>query len=75
VLRRWAGLLRPAGRLVLMEGRWGTGAGLAPAEILRALPAGLAARPIRPLSGRPELWGGPVSDERYVVLAELRDEA
>src|SRR5439155_12418939 len=38
VLRGWTALLRPGGRLVMIEGRWGTGAGLAPAEILSILP-------------------------------------
>jgi ubiquinone/menaquinone biosynthesis C-methylase UbiE len=31
-LRRWAEPLRPRGRLVLIEGRWCTGAGLTAAE-------------------------------------------
>ena len=31
-LRRWVRLLAPAGRLLLVEGRWGTGAGLSAAE-------------------------------------------
>src|SRR4051812_28104881 len=32
VVARWVRLLRPGGRLVLVEGRWGTGAGLSAAE-------------------------------------------
>src|SRR5258708_891745 len=72
VLRRWAALLRPAGRLVLIEGRWGTGAGLAAGQILQALPPTLAAQPVQDLSQRPALWGRAVSDERYAIVAKLR---
>jgi 2-polyprenyl-3-methyl-5-hydroxy-6-metoxy-1,4-benzoquinol methylase len=71
VLRRWAALLRPAGQLVLIEGRWGTGAGLAANEILAALPPALAARPVRDLTEQPALWGRPVTDERYAIVADL----
>ena len=39
VLARWAALLKPAGRLVLVEGYWNTGGGLHAAEIVAALPA------------------------------------
>jgi len=72
VLRRWAALLRPAGRLVLIEGRWGTGAGLAASEILAALPATLSAQPVRDLSHEAVLWGRPVRDERYALVADRR---
>ena len=71
VLRRWAVLLRPSGRLVLVEGRWGTGAGLSASQIVQALPASLSARPVQDLSRQPALWGRPVSDERYVIVADL----
>lgn len=71
VLRRWAALLRPAGRLVMIEGRWGTGAGLAVSEILAALPPALAPGRVRDLTQRPLLWGRPVTDERYAIVANL----
>jgi 2-polyprenyl-3-methyl-5-hydroxy-6-metoxy-1,4-benzoquinol methylase len=71
VLRRWAALLRPGGRLVLIEGRWGTGAGLAAGEILAALPPNFTPHPIRDLSQQHHLWGREVADERYVVVADL----
>ena len=70
VLRHWAALLRPAGRLVLIEGRWGTGAGLTAAEILGALPPEFAPQPVVNLSGEPALWGRAVSDERYAIIAD-----
>ncbi|MEU2567545.1 class I SAM-dependent methyltransferase [Streptomyces althioticus] len=74
VLRRWRDLLRPGGRLVLVEGVWGTvsPAGI-PADRLSALLAPLTARVrVERLSGDPALWGREVDDERYAVVA-LRD--
>lgn len=73
VLRRWCGLLRPGGRLVLVEGVWGTvaPAGI-PAERLYGLVAPLVSDvEVVPLGDDPLLWGKPVEDERYAVLARL----
>lgn len=84
-LRRWTRLLRPGGRLVLIEGRWGAvtdapytpGAPLLPwnggvtAECLSA-----AVRPLvrdlrtEPLDD-PDLWGHPIDDERYALIADM----
>ncbi|MGM1079871.1 class I SAM-dependent methyltransferase [Streptomyces sp. H28] len=73
VLRHWRGLLRPGGRLVLVEGVWGT---VAPAGI----PAGRLTALLAPLTGRvrlerlsddPALWGREVDDERYAVTARV----
>lgn len=67
-LDRWTSLLRPGGRIVLVEGRWSTGAGLTAAECLALLAgAGLAAT-LRHLDD-PTIWGGPIDDERYLVVA------
>jgi SAM-dependent methyltransferase len=71
VLGRWAGLLQPKGRLVLIEGRWHTGAGLPPQAVLDALPAALAPEPVLSLSDQDALWGQAVKDERYAITAEL----
>ncbi|MFF8943823.1 class I SAM-dependent methyltransferase [Streptomyces sp. NPDC014864] len=72
VLRHWRALLRPAGRLVLIEGRWGsvTPVGI-PAHRLTMLVRPLAEE-IRsePLSADARLWGREVDDERYAVVAE-----
>ncbi|MFC4121162.1 class I SAM-dependent methyltransferase [Nonomuraea zeae] len=87
-LRHWITLLRPSGRLVLVEGRWResgqtghpyvAGADALPwsggvtAEALAA-----AVRPlvtdlrIEPLSDDTDLWGHPVDDERYALIADV----
>lgn len=67
-LERWAALLRPGGRLVLVEGRWSTGAGLTAAETVALVEgAGREARLLR--LDDPSYWGGPTGDERYAVVA------
>ncbi|CAL9400637.1 class I SAM-dependent methyltransferase [Streptomyces sp. enrichment culture] len=71
VLRHWYGLLRPGGRLVLVEGVWGSvdPVGI-PAERLTGLLAPIAGRVrVEQLSGDALLWGGEVTDERYAVVA------
>ena len=68
VVARWVRLLRPAGRLVLVEGFWHTGAGLR-AEETRALVLGARSEcDVYPLDNV-LLWGGLVSDERYLVTS------
>ncbi|EST21990.1 class I SAM-dependent methyltransferase [Streptomyces roseochromogenus] len=73
VLRHWRDLLRPGGRLVLVEGVWGTlnPVGI-PAERLTALLAPLSPEiRVERLSGDPLLWGKAVTDERYAVVAGM----
>lgn len=66
-LRRWVALLRPEGRLVLVEGSWTTGAGLTAAQVADA--AREAGRePTVHVLDDPALWGGPITDERYAVV-------
>ena len=68
-LHRWAALLAPGGRLVLVEGRWSTGAGL-PADSLCALVSPVMSHiDVVPLSD-PILWGKEIDDERYLLLAK-----
>ncbi|MFB9630396.1 class I SAM-dependent methyltransferase [Nonomuraea helvata] len=84
-LGEWVSRLRPGGRLVLVEGRWGeaglpyvAGAGSLPwsggvraddlATALRPLVADLR---VEPLSDDADLWGGPVDDERYAIIAQV----
>jgi len=65
-LGAWLRLLLPGGTLVLVEGRWSTGAGLTTAEAGRAVLRHRADATITALDD-PVLWGGPVSDERYLL--------
>lgn len=83
-LARWVRLLRPGGRLVLVEGRW---CGVDPSDALaQQLPwaGGVAMADlmagVRPLVARVEhidlagdaaLWGRAVGDERYAVIGHL----
>ncbi len=73
VLRHWQGLLRAGGRLVLIEGVWGTvGPVGIPADTLTGLLAPLAADVrLERLSGDARLWGREVGDERYAVVATV----
>lgn len=67
-LDHWAGLLKPGGRLVLIEGVWG-GTGLSAARLAGLLTAhGMSVRHER-LSGDARLWGREVHDERYALVA------
>jgi len=67
-LERWVGLLRPGGRLLLVEGRWHTGAGL-PARRTEELVREHRAEVTLRLLPEPVYWGGPIEDERYLVLS------
>ncbi|MDQ0786136.1 ubiquinone/menaquinone biosynthesis C-methylase UbiE [Streptomyces sp. B3I7] len=70
-LRHWHGLLRPGGRMVLVEGVWGT---VSPVGIAADRVTGLLApltgeTVVERLSDDPRLWGREVADERYAVVA------
>ncbi|MEW2500422.1 class I SAM-dependent methyltransferase [Amycolatopsis sp. NPDC047767] len=65
---RWVGLLRPGGRLVLIEGRWSTGAGLTAAECQGHVLAHRREAGVEKLDD-PALWGAEIEDERYVVTS------
>ncbi|MFJ8822221.1 class I SAM-dependent methyltransferase [Streptomyces sp. NPDC102467] len=73
-LRHWVTLLRPGGRLVLIEGVWGE---VSPAGIPATRLIGLLrelADDVRheELSADSRLWGKEVRDERYAVIATGR---
>lgn len=70
VLLRWEKLLKPGGRLILIEGFWSTGAGLRADEITRLLPPAFTSVRVEDLSSQTNLWGRPVSDERFAVIAD-----
>lgn len=68
VLGRWIELLRPDGRLVLVEGHWSTGAGLTADQATDLVTAHGRRADVRRLDD-PALWGGPISDERYLLVS------
>ena len=67
-LEAWLRLLLPGGLLVLVEGRWYTGAGLTAEEAGRAVLRQRSDASITVLSD-PALWGAPVTDERYLLVS------
>lgn len=68
-VRHWLALLRPQGRLILVEGRWHTGAGLTMAECTALLSDAGAAQITSRMLPDPALWGSEITDERFVVTA------
>lgn len=64
----WLRLLRPGGRLLLVEGCWHTGGGLRAADLLPVL-ALTATRVEYVVLDDPAYWGGPIADERYLLAA------
>jgi ubiquinone/menaquinone biosynthesis C-methylase UbiE len=68
VLGRWVGLLRPGGRLVLIEGRWFTGAGLSAVDCRSLVLRHRQEATVHRLDA-PSLWGGPIQDERYALVS------
>jgi SAM-dependent methyltransferase len=68
VLQRWTRSLAPGGRLVLVEGRWHTGAGWRADDLLPLVEVATSSAELRHLPD-PALWGGPIEDERYLIVA------
>jgi ubiquinone/menaquinone biosynthesis C-methylase UbiE len=66
VLAGWVRQLRSQGTLLLVEGRWSTGAGLSPSDCLGVVLRQREDATLIPLKA-PEFWGGPVQDERYLI--------
>jgi SAM-dependent methyltransferase len=65
---RWVDLLRPSGIVVLVEGRWHTGAGLTAADAQRIVRTVRSEATVRYM---PEavFWGTDIDDERYVLVS------
>lgn len=72
-LRRWTALLESGGVLVLVEGRWSTGAGLSSAEAQALVRDTGRSCVVRPLT-EPAYWGGPITDDRYLLLSPPPEE-
>lgn len=71
-LSRWAQLLGPMGRCVLIEGFWHTGLGLHRTQVEAAIPAEMEIIATEDIGGDPSFWGASVKDERYIVVAQRR---
>jgi SAM-dependent methyltransferase len=67
-LARWVELLAPGGSVVLVEGRWGTGAGLSAVETERLVRTVRTEARVLPM---PEAvyWGKKIEDERYLLVS------
>jgi SAM-dependent methyltransferase len=65
---RWVGLLRPGGRLILIEGFWATGAGLPARDCVPLVRRHRREALVQPLNDH-ALWGAEVTDERYLILS------
>jgi SAM-dependent methyltransferase len=68
VLGRWTTLLRPGGRLVLVEGLWDTGGGLSADRCRELVAAHRDHVEVTPLDDR-RLWGRAITDERYLLVS------
>jgi SAM-dependent methyltransferase len=81
-LRRWAGLLRPGGRMVLVEGRWGLEAADGRPDLpwRAGVPSDELAVVVRELVGEVAVvqltdsvfWGREIEHERYLLRASAR---
>lgn len=67
-LARWSTLLRPGGRVVLVEGSWHTGDGIGRAAAETLVTGLFDDVAVVPLDAD-DYWGGPVTDERYLLVA------
>ncbi|TXL86337.1 methyltransferase domain-containing protein [Streptomyces sp. IB2014 016-6] len=67
-LNHWLSLLRPGGRLILIEGVW-SGAGLPATRVTMSLAPLVERVQHEHLSADAALWGRAVDDERYALLA------
>ena len=69
VLQRWLNLLAPNGRLILIEGRWSTGAGLRASECRSLVLRHRTEADLQQLTENTQLWGRTVDDDRYLILS------
>lgn len=67
-LARWLRLLTPAGRLLLVEGRWSNGAGLEAEQTLRLVEGAGRSASLTRLT-EPAYWGRSIDDDRYLVAS------
>jgi SAM-dependent methyltransferase len=66
VVAGWLGRLRSHGCLVLVEGRWSTGAGLLPSECVSVVLRHRQDATLHLLDDA-ALWGRPIEDQRFLI--------
>jgi SAM-dependent methyltransferase len=67
-LTRWLELLVSGGILILVEGLWWTGAGMSAAQVSDVVLRHRAAVEVTMLDD-PIFWGGPIRDERFIIVS------
>jgi SAM-dependent methyltransferase len=67
-IARWLDLLSPGGVLILVEGRWWTGTGMSAGHISDLVLHHRVEAHVTMLNDA-SFWGGPIRDERYVVVS------
>ena len=67
-LTRWVDLLAPGGRLILIEGRWSSGVGVASADVAELVLRHRSEAEVT-LLDEAAVWGAPIADERYVITS------
>jgi SAM-dependent methyltransferase len=67
-LTRWIDLLAPQGRLVLIEGRWWTGAGMSALQVSDLVHRHRVEAEVTTLNDA-VLWGESIHDERFAVVS------
>lgn len=67
-LAQWVALLRGGGRLILIEGRWATGAGLSSRECVSLVRRHRREATVETLDDQ-ALWGRAITDERYLLVS------
>jgi SAM-dependent methyltransferase len=67
-LDRWTALLRPGGRLLLVEGSWSTGAGLTAEQTVDLVERSGREAHLRRMP-EPVFWGRDITDDRYLVAS------
>lgn len=68
-LQNWATLLKPSGKLLLIEGLFASGNGMSAEAVHDAMPPTLIITETIDLAKLPGLWGGPIPDQRILFVA------
>jgi SAM-dependent methyltransferase len=71
VLAGWVRLLASGGSLLLVEGLWFTGVGLSAERCRDLVLRTRRTAEVTQLGSTDELWGGPVGDERYLLVSRF----